>query len=290
MGARRVNTTKPPPEHGDPRCYRHGCRCRPCTDAVARQAKARVHAHNSGTWQPRHVDAAPARARLTAWRNAHYSWREIADATHVPEDVLRQAALGKPTRPASRTMLRTNAEKILAAAMKPGRRAPGAFVDATGTVRRLQALAVNGWHLGLLSDATGISITALGAIRRGRFPTVRAHTADAVRRTYERIGDTKPDAYGHASKDIVATASRAARNRWTPPRQWGDDMDLADALPQAPTSIARPLQIAEDTDWIRRTTGVEDRELIAERIGVTRKALKRNLERAKTMRREPVAA
>src|SRR6185437_8261489 len=254
------------PDHGDPRRYRRGCRCRPCTDAIARQAKARVHAHHTGTRTDPSTDATPARSRLLAWRETGYGWREIAAAVGISEDQVRQIAVGRPSRPAPERLRTDLADRVMGTRLTATHRPPGALVDATGTRRRLRALAVAGWHLGLIVSATGVSRSELGAVRRGQFPTVRAATAEAVRRTYKRLSGSTPGDHGWHSKDVVATVNRARRAGWVPAGAWGEDIDDPEASPDEPGAYDPQRsyeEIAEDALFVLATAGPMDRAAVA---------------------------
>jgi hypothetical protein len=273
-----VTAATDPPGHGDPRRYRRGCHCRRCTDAIARQAKARILAHHNGTWTDPFTDAGPSRARLLAWREAGYGWREIAAATGIGEDQVRQIAVGKPSRSAPNRISLDLAARVLDGRLPAARRPPAALLDATGTRRRLQALAVAGWHLRLLQSATGVSRSELGAVRRGDLPTVRAATHEAVRRAYERLSGSTPGDHGRQSKDVVATANRARRAGWVAAGRWGEDIDDPDATPDEPDSYSPQRSyedIAEDALFVLATAGPMDRAAVACRLGVQVRTLDR---------------
>jgi hypothetical protein len=281
------------PEHGTTKRYRRGCHCRPCTDAVAVQAKKRVYQQSAGTWVDPFTDAAPARARLLAWREAGYGWMELSASIGMSDDLLHQIALGRPSKPAPARIRRDIAEKILATSVSASVRPGYALVDAVGTQRRLRALAVAGWHLRLMADRTGVGYVQLCSVRTGALTQVRAQTADAVRRAFERIGGAAPGAFGYASKDIVATVNLARRAGWPGADRWGEDIDDPAATPLSEGARdPRPLAVFEDAEFIRRTTGVQDYALIAQRLGITASALDKNMQRARVLlaERERVAA
>lgn len=281
--------TTPMPAHGDPRRYRRGCHCDACTRAIARHEKQRIHLKATGAWRDPFTDAAPARAKLLELRDAGYGWRELSAAIGLSDDQLRQVAVGRPSRPAPERIRRDVEAKILRAWVA-GRRVGTALVDATGTRRRLRALAVTGWHLGLLAAQTGLSRSELGEIRRGGCGRLRASSAAAVRAFYERVGSRVPGEFGYHSKDVVATANRARRARWVPPLRWGEDIDDPAAGPVVERPVRRPVAVAEDAEFVRRTTGVTNPVLIAGRLGVAPDTLDRYMTRAKALKREPVAA
>ncbi|KPC74034.1 hypothetical protein ADL26_11780, partial [Thermoactinomyces vulgaris] len=63
--------------------------------------------------------------------------------------------------------------------------APGAVIDATGTRRRLQALAANGWAAGLLAAHFDRPASAIRRTRRS--PTVLVANAREIRDLYDQL-------------------------------------------------------------------------------------------------------
>lgn len=96
------------------------------------------------------------------------------------------------------------------------------LVDATGTHRRLQALAVIGWGTRQLAEQVGVTPTAVKQwMRRDR---VQPQTAARVAELYDRLWPTP----GPSAK----AAAWARRQRWAPPLAWDDDsIDNPDARP-----------------------------------------------------------
>lgn len=87
------------------------------------------------------------------------------------------------------------------------------LVDATGTRRRLRALAAIGWPnaaIGALAGADHSTVSAWSNNAR-----VRAGTADTVRRVYDELSMTP----GPSAK----VRQIAARKGWAPPLAWDDD-------------------------------------------------------------------
>lgn len=103
---------------------------------------------------------------------------------------------------------------------------PPGYIDATGTRRRLQALAVEGWSIIRLAELTGLSersvYAALYARRR-----VQVGTARAVAAVYERCA-------GHGGPDDGRNiAGRGARRGWHDSYAWPDQsIDDPAAQPQ----------------------------------------------------------
>jgi hypothetical protein len=99
------------------------------------------------------------------------------------------------------------------------RRRKGADVHlpATGTVRRLQALAVMGWAIPELCALTGLSVRPLSRIREGNRAHVTMSTYMAVKTVYERLELQ----HNHTREGRIA-ATWAARHGWLPPLAWDD--------------------------------------------------------------------
>jgi AraC-like DNA-binding protein len=92
-------------------------------------------------------------------------------------------------------------------------RAPQRRIDATGTRRRIQALAALGHSLNALSDHLGHSRDYLRTISART--TVEAHTEQLVRDLY--------DQWSMRAGTCTRTRLHAARLGWPPPLAWDDD-------------------------------------------------------------------
>lgn len=91
------------------------------------------------------------------------------------------------------------------------------LVDATGTHRRIQALAALGYTLTQLSDQLSMSTRYAGKLMTTE--KVRPGTAAIVHEMYDRLSMTRPEGW-------VADRARilAAAKGWAPPLAW-DDID-----------------------------------------------------------------
>ena len=67
-------------------------------------------------------------------------------------------------------------------------------MDATGSRRRLRALAVLGWPLGVVAQRMGLSRDTLTDLRMGRLSRVRVHTAEVIARWYRIMVVEPPSA------------------------------------------------------------------------------------------------
>ena len=92
----------------------------------------------------------------------------------------------------------------------------GGRIPATGTRRRLQALAWSGHSAAVLAPVLGVSARTLEKLRSDTGPsTVPVETADAVRHHYEPLLKTAGD---------PAVAGKAKAKGWPPAAAW-DDID-----------------------------------------------------------------
>jgi DNA invertase Pin-like site-specific DNA recombinase len=108
------------------------------------------------------------------------------------------------------------------------------FIDAIGTRRRLQALALTGWTAARVAKRLGATQRNISRIRRGDIRRVRAVFATVVAQLYE--GET-----GHVPTQRPARESSATKN-WLPTRMWTPQtIDDPHADPLAP--IAQPVGV-----------------------------------------------
>ena len=152
-------------------------------------------------------------------------------------------------------------------------------VDATGTRRRIQALAANGWPLTWLSARLGLSSDVMGA-RLGR-TYVTPETAEQVRRLYDDLWDVAPPASTRDEKGATSRARTFARRHgWVPPLAWDDDagphgIDNPHATPvlgsEPRTMGPRPSVRVEDVEWLASCGATADG--IAHQLGVKRATL-----------------
>lgn len=103
---------------------------------------------------------------------------------------------------------------------REGRLTP-AYIDGTGTRRRIQALAALGWPAHALGPHLGICHQQV--IKLGKDARVRPATAYRVGRLYERLSGTP------GPSDQLSARARAAG--WAPPLAW-HDIDIDDPATQ----------------------------------------------------------
>jgi hypothetical protein len=122
-------------------------------------------------------------------------------------------------------------------------------LDATGSRRRLQALAAIGWSCRQLSAELGSTGDVLFKLVSGRTTTVNARTARRVAELYDRLSMTPGPS--------LQVAERALKAGWPPPLAWDDEL-LDD-----PASLAcqDPGEIESIQDWVKVFRACEGEKL-----------------------------
>lgn len=196
------------------------CRCERCAPDAYRTRKA----IEAGLLPPARSDEAwDVLDRLLA---AGWTSTAIESATGVPKRGIEDAIISLKVGP-RRTFGRVIADRII------NHRAPTrGYIGAWGPRRRLQALAVMGWGLDDLTEATGLPIMTLSTIRSGRVTRTRPQHAAAIAIAFhERAMTIGPS---------PQATDRARRAGWVGPLAWDDDIDDVDAVPHGvPTGKTR---------------------------------------------------
>lgn len=212
-----------PPEHrhaASGNCYHaHGCRCEGCTVTAQNYQERRRKLIAYGRW-PGLVEGAAAREHLAQLRKSGMGIRRISELTGLADVHIRQIASGEILRVSERT-------QAVILALKPGNVADGAFIDATGTKRRLQALCAVGWTWVALADELGIFAANVNRITQHAKVTKRF--AAEVAEMYDRVwADTPPCSDAGRAR----ARNRARKAGWVGPLDWDDEtIDNPDARP-----------------------------------------------------------
>lgn len=214
--------------HGTPGRYKNGkCRLECCRTAQREYESDRRRQIAYGRWQP-YTPAEPVRAHVRALQAAGVPWRQVATAAGVSQATVNRLLFAKPATGRIRTEA---AEQIMAVTASLETISGHVPIDATGTRRRLQALAANGWSGAKIAAYLGIDRT--GATRMFTAERVAARKALAVAELYDRLWDQAPperDRFDRAAS-TQARAVAVARG-WPPPLAWDDDtIDDPDARP-----------------------------------------------------------
>jgi transcriptional regulator with XRE-family HTH domain len=257
-----------------------GCRCAACTEANRAYASQRERQQVYGRWQPR-VEAGPAREHLRALSAAGIGWKRAAELSGVSTGAVSKLLFGGPgDRPPSRRIRPETAQKLLAVPLAGPSRAPAAVVDATATRRRLQALVARGYSQAALAARLGIQRSNFGQAVAGK---VTAATERAVSDLYDELWDVPPDESTHRARISVSRARNYARARgWCPPLAWDDDT-IADpeAGPAEGWQRSARVPLAERAEDAAEVIAWEGgRDQAARRLGISRYALDKALERA----------
>ena len=215
-------------EHGTRAAYvLDRCGCQPCTSANADSERRRttgiVYGDPSGL-----IDAGPTRRHVQELRDAGLSLVRIAALSGVGQGTVNALVYGVPVRhqPPPVQVRSDTARRLLSVQFDPNDVAPGRRVDATGTHRRLQALATLGWSIPALAVRANLTTRTLR--RALTNPTVTARTARTIAALYDHLHATPaPRRTAHERAAAKKAAARARTAGWAPPQAWDDiDNDL----------------------------------------------------------------
>ena len=169
--------------------------------------------------------------------------RAIAAAAGVNDHSVFRLASGH-----KRTLARPVAEAIagvtLQACLERDHRSTS-LVDGVGTVRRLRALARDGWSPAIIGGLTGTTAHAVRKHRQGNHPEITMGCRERYRDLYDKI-QSQADPRG----DSDETRRYAESAGWLGPERWADediDNPLAEPLPPPP----------ETEDWVLVTRMIE---------------------------------
>jgi hypothetical protein len=217
-------TAKTLPPHGSLSRHKwHGCKCRTCYDGY-NEWQRQNHAAKRGNSYNRLVDAEPVRQHILRLQTAGISTTKIAK--HLGCHPSNITAFVRPVginRPRKHRTSPVNAARILAVTI--GDILPGT-IDATGTHRRIQALAALGWPLVRIGPVIGIHPSWVNDLLKKEVTS--GQTAHSVRLAYERLADSNPERHGVSKVSAKRARRRAARLHWAPPKYWAKFPDAID--------------------------------------------------------------
>lgn len=255
-------------DHGDARRYRRGCRCQPCVRAVTKDGQRVRYLNATG----RSCTTTPDRAadHIATLRAAGTPDTYTRQAAQICDDALYRIVRREGL------IHRTTETRVLSVRPLTGGIRVGTRVPALGTIRRLRALAADGWPAAELARRCGkhtqFIVFLQGSPETGK---VRMWVADYVSVLYGQLQGRKPEAEGVPRHIAEQARSRAAAKEWTGSAWWDDDeVENPDYQP-ATARTARYIALAEDCLELERQELT--REQIAERLGVTRDGLQRAL-------------
>ncbi|MYW29765.1 hypothetical protein [Streptomyces sp. SID2119] len=255
-------TTRTPVQHGERRCYLRGCRLPECLDANYRYMSRLRLDYQRGT--ARRTDAKPVRAHINQLLDAGWTQAQIERATGVGHRTLSPLRMDNCAN-----VHTTTARRLLALPIGPPP-AGETDTDATGTIRRLQALAAIGHSYAAIARHVGIHKDALGVIARGDRTQVRVETAKIVTAVYRHMS--------RAAGSSARSRFNAARLGWHGPLAW-DDTTIDD--PSAKPEADEPQTLNRDQLAAIRRADVEHLdgfgvsvEEIARRLGMAESTVK----------------
>ncbi|MFD5678394.1 hypothetical protein, partial [Streptomyces sp. NPDC127040] len=227
-----MSRTTTPPQHGERRCYLRGCRQPECCQANY-QYMSRIRLdHDRG--QRRRTTTTRSRAHIHALIKAGWTQAQICRATGLPHRTI--SAITRGLYPQCNRGIE---QQILAL---PITAAPNDLrdIDATGSRRRLQALAVMG-HTGVdVAAQAGMHRDALNRIRRGELATVRKETAEKISRAYRHLS--------RRAGTSTRTRYLAAAQGWHGPLAWDDStIDDPAAQPEIDEPYTPPAKNGRDS-------------------------------------------
>ncbi|CAL9668381.1 hypothetical protein SUDANB145_07281 (plasmid) [Streptomyces sp. enrichment culture] len=188
-----------------------------------------------GQWQP-YVDAEPVRQHLRKVNAAGMPYRAINERLRLPhESSLQYLMWGKGKWGPGQKVRRETAELVLAYWPTLDDFPDLALIDATGTRRRVEALAVQGWSRNWVGEQVGIRPEHFRkAVKRDR---VEARLARAVVAVYDRWWDQDPLEHGVRRNPVARVKADAARAGFHSALAWDDDtIDDPNAAPMTDAS------------------------------------------------------
>ncbi|MEV4909236.1 hypothetical protein AB0N46_31890 [Streptomyces albidoflavus] len=251
-------------------CYLAGCRNEPCRAANYRYMKRLQYDHARG--QKRRTDATQTRVWID--RLAAHGWTrtQIADAAGTTPTTIRRITVGE-----SRNISRSVAAGVLAIPL--GRPDQGR-INSTGTTRRLRALAVLGYPIYAIAEASRMDTSMLQGHLAAQHATIPAPIARRIATTYRRLSLTP------GPSQISRT--RAAARGWHGPAAWEDIDDPAcePEIDERPAGPGRPEQIDDERVRILVRNGHSNTQ-IAVRLGCSKRGVERS--RSRTKQKETAA-
>ena len=235
------------------------CRCQECTTAARRINKRYKLAKYQGVELT--VDATEAKNHLRALAAAGMSPWAITKAggwksRHSIELIMGRERITRKTH-----------QRVMAITCDNRR---DRYVDATGTRRRLQALACVGYSYRDIITLLGTEVD-IPNLRSGHVKTVRARTADSIATIYDRVCMTP----GTSQR----SRSHAAKNGWVPPLAW-DEGTIDNPAATPVTTKPKRGRKGVDLDDVRYLLSCgESITNIAERMGVAPSSIERAMYR-----------
>ncbi|MDX3165948.1 hypothetical protein PV516_19360 [Streptomyces scabiei] len=250
------------------------------------------------------MPAEPVRAHLKTLAALGMPRSGVEQALGLPLNALRHTTSGTSGFGRGEKITREVGEVVLGFWPKLEHFPNTASIDATGTRRRVEALAVGGWSRAELAKRAGRSVEGF----RNKLQDTRlsASLARDVARLYDELWDQRPEDYG-VKPSLADRLRRQAQARgFHGPLAWDDELiDNPTALPQTDAQVsllgqgenladrfllgesvildaaARREVLVHLMEWTDLTVGQ-----VAEQVEMTESAVSRAWERAKAKARE----
>jgi hypothetical protein len=241
-----------------------------CCFAVSCTQK-RNEAIAAGTWR---ADTGPVRLHVRSLMVAGMGYKRVAALAGVAESTVSRILYGRRDRgtPPPKTIRYDLAQKLLAVELDL---APGTNIEASGTVRRGQALHALGYTLTEIAERIGWTVQNFcGILHRGAVPyalTVTVRTAQDVGRVYDELAMHRPT--GPAAD---AAREHARRAGWFPPLAWDDDtIDDPNAQPCMAPPVDGSDPDVNEVEIQRAVAGFEAQLTWREKLEVVRRVPER---------------
>lgn len=228
------------------------------------QARRKLRELNDHRGIPNRVPPTAAQQHLTRMRTT-MSWNQIAEATGCSAAHLRQVHRGDWP-----LINRATQEKILAARPHT-ERARGLYIDATPSVRRVQALMAAGHPQYAIAAAAGTPTTRVRLLAEGQ-PRMRQMLATKIEEAWQQLR--------HTTGSSDRARGMASARSWPDPTWW-EDYGRIDDVEFDPATVdertIREVALGEDWEFLERQGYT--REQAAQRLGVTRDYLNATITR-----------
>lgn len=204
----------------------HACRCTPCTQAATKDRDRHRRLKAYGRPHPQKTDATPARRHIQTLLKKGLTKAEISHHAAIAHQTITRILDGQ------KTIINTTSDAILT--VKPADRTkPAGKTHATGSRRRIQALAAIGYPLEEQARIAGIHPDKPRHLLKQKY--VGTEVAEAITTMFNRLQLTpNPD----NSRAATQARNIARANGWLPPMCW--DEHLIDD----PTHNGYPGQVA----------------------------------------------
>lgn len=248
-------------------CYKRGCKQPGCVEAGRRYAKHLAVDIARGV--SRMHDATQARVHIHRLKAHGWKHRQIAQAAGVARSTITVIAAGQATTS------KRNVAAILAVPIGPAPTEPPKVTDATGSTRRVRALAWMGYSLISLSRQLAMTEDRLSSIARGVVSVVRISEARKIAGLYRRLCQL-PGPSKRAAAD-------ARKKNWHGPLAWEaiDDPNCSPEVSEVTSIAPKQRKVQADPARVARLTAMGwSAGQIAQEIGCHKRSVVRARRRA----------